>query len=130
MSIALRIQDAPLIPGPAHFSHVYEHRMTALHDGVKIRSAKDQEYMKPEEKTVKRVLNEGETLRGQLALNRRNMNQGDDEPDTLFFFNLDEESVGNVYADDVNVECAPQDTEYVRRYFPDLPIIPADLRRL
>jgi len=127
VDVALRIQDADWIPGAIEFDFLYEHQITALVDGVEIIKEKGLTLQGPQERTVVKTLQKGESLRGQVSRTERPPALGllgilgKEETTTLLIFGRDPSLWGEVQADKVRVTCVPQDDDLVRDFFPDLP---------
>ena len=125
VSVALRIQDAEWIPGALEFDLVYEHKITALVDGVEIVQERSKELLGPKEKVVVRTLKKGESLRGNVRKKDNSLLAailGQEDKSVLFFMNYEEPIIfGEIEAAKVRVTCVPKDNKIVREYFPNLP---------
>lgn len=120
--VALRIQDAEWIPGAIDFGLVYEHKITALADGVQIVEERRKNILDRVERFVVRTLHKGESIRGHVSRKQVDFLSwvGDKEhKPTLSIFILEEKLFGEVEADKVKVTCVPR--EAIHEYFPDLP---------
>lgn len=131
VNVALRIQHAEWIPGAISFDLVYEHKVTALVDGVDIVQErlireKSEGLLGPTEKFVVRTLKKGETIRGQVTKKNdplMDLMLGKSQKPVLSFANYagDELFWGEIEEDKVHITCIPQNNELVRKYFPNLP---------
>jgi hypothetical protein len=127
VDVALRIQDADWIPGAMEFDVLYEHKITALEDGVEITQEKKpstlSEATNPEHIVV-RTLKKDESLRGRvepkspkdflaaiLGL----------KPPVYSIIIPDQQLYGEFETNKVLITCVPRDNELVRKYFNDLP---------
>lgn len=130
VDVAIRIQDADWIPGAIEFTFLYEHKITALEDGVKITQEKKpsalKDVIKPESVVI-RTLKKNESLRCNVSVKSSPKNYlanllgiGTENP-ILFIVNVDEQLYGEVEAKKVMVTCVPKDNEFVNKYFPNLP---------
>ncbi len=127
VNVALRIQDAEWIPGAVDFAVVYEHKITALVDGVEIVVEQRRGLLDPPERVVVRTLRKGDTLRGHVTRKKEDglvagLLGGERKP-VLSILNFHERLWGEVEAEKVRVTCVPRDHPKVREYFPDLPEI-------
>jgi hypothetical protein len=125
VDVALRIQNADWIPGAIEFDILYEHKITALVDGVEIFQEKPGSglsgLLNPG-RVVVRTLNKSESFRCHVSpKNVLAFLAGIKENPILSIVNLDQDLSGEVEADKVHVTCVPKDNKLVREYFPDLP---------
>ena len=130
VDVALRIQDADRIPGAIEFDYIYEHKITALDDGVEIVQEKAyglahrlaHSFSAHPERVVVRTINKDESILGKVSrkIDLFAMSRGELSP-ILLIKNRDQELLGEVEANKVRVTCVPRDDEIIRRYFPDLP---------
>ena len=125
-SVALRIQDAEWIPGAIEFNSVYQHKITALVDGVEIVQERSKNLLGPKEKVVVRTLKKGETIIGIVTEKNDPLLAamlGEKHKPVLSFMNSDEKIWGEIDEDKVHVSCIPKEDRLVCEYFPDLPEI-------
>jgi hypothetical protein len=128
VNVALRIQDAEWIPGVIEFKSVYEHKITALVDGVEIIQErlikeKSKGLIGPTERVVVRTLKKGESIRGEITKKEGPLMAamlGEEHKPVLSFMNYKEKIWGEIEADKVSVTCVPKDNELVKKYFPSL----------
>jgi hypothetical protein len=127
VDVALRIQDADWIPGAIEFDILYEHKITALEDGVKIT-----QEIKPStlgestnpKRIVVRTLKKDESLRGRVEPKSPKDFLAaifGQKPLVYSITIPDHQLYGEVEADKILVTCVPRDNELVREYFSDLP---------
>jgi hypothetical protein len=127
VDVALRIQDADWIPGAIEFDILYEHKITALEDGVEITQDKtataSKDLLNPERVVIK-TLNKGESLRGWVKpKSPRNILEslfGQERP-VYSIITSDPQFYGEFEADKVCIICVPKDNDFVREHFRDLP---------
>jgi hypothetical protein len=127
LQIVLRIQDADSIPGAIDFHRVYEHKVTALIDGVEIRRPPDSppNVLVVGDEVVCRVLNKGDSIRGIISRFKT--------PESIigkmfgplriyYFLSLKEKGVyGSIDATKVDVKCVPREEAWIKGLFGDLP---------
>ena len=129
VDVALRIQDADWIPGAIEFDFIYEHKITALVDGVEIVQEKGPFST---ERRVVATLKKGESLRCHVSRKEYNFLNSFIEQfssavgatpkyNILSILSMNPVFWGEVQAEKVHVTCVPKDKEFVRKYFPDLP---------
>lgn len=138
--VAVRIQNATWIPSAIDFLYVYEHKVTALEDGVVIVQERQPNWLSPAQsivetmapiKTVIRTLAKGETIVGMVT---RKEQQGgltsifnrsqEPGPEKLSFFSRELNGVsGEIEASKVRVTCIPRTSAFTKKYYPDLPEI-------
>ena len=129
VSVALRIQDAQWIPGAVKFGSVYEHKITALVDNVEIVQERSKGFLEPKEKVVVRTLKKGESIRAMITNKVTKQDSpliaallGQEYKPVLSFISLSGGLFGDIEQQEkVKVTCVPQDNQYVREYFPNLP---------
>lgn len=146
LDVALKIQDAQWIPGAIHLQTVYEHKATALKDGVEawreVSEGSSPLDILSGDKTrreVVRTLNKGESLRGLAYAYRgkeridrqRSLLAGRDvgpiDKISISFKSDDAWDLLYVNPDDVKVTLVPRDTDFVRNYFQGLPEVDWEL---
>ncbi len=140
LDVALKIQDAQWIPGALYLQAVYEHKATALKDGVEVWTEVS-EGSSPFEilsgskirKETSRTLSKGESLRGSVVPHRRKekidsltsalagRDVGPIETISIHFKSDDAWHHLYMNRDDVKVTLVPRDTDFVRNYFQGLP---------
>ncbi|MCL4524510.1 MAG: hypothetical protein M1453_12170 [Acidobacteria bacterium] len=134
LDVALRIQNAQWIPGPAHFHALYEFKVTAARDGVEVwnevvegDSPAERLFGLRKKKVVVKVLNKGEVLRGHISPVRSSNDPlrgllGPRGPIEAVFVatTVPEEFLGYVAISDVKITCVPRDSEVVKKYFSEL----------
>ena len=135
LDVALKIQNAEWIPGPIKFDVLYEHKITALKDDVKIWSLhlNPSESLThsavPQERRVIKRLAKGESLRGSVYMaNKRGLFEAlmgpPPEKEELFIMVPPPNSgSGYVATEDVKVTCIPKENKLVKELFPQLPEI-------
>lgn len=142
LDIALKIQSAPSIPGPIHFSLVYEHKIESLRDGVEIWNLPERQPNMPaqsrffaERKPI-RTLNKGEILRGSVSSETREASflaLADYLAEGARALEKEELSIscsppygisGYVARADIRITCVPREDERVKGLFPGLPALP------
>jgi hypothetical protein len=137
VDVALRIQDAEWIPGAIEFGILYEYKITALVDDVKIIQEKPNKqsgisgFLGQPERIIVKVLQKGESLRGELFPKEKPFSLttgllsdvlGKKEENPVFLiFSRDPFIWGEVQAEMVHITCVPRDSEIIRQHFPDLP---------
>lgn len=126
LSVALRIQNAEWIPGAIDFNVVYEYKITALMDGVDIVQDQRKDWLSPTDRVVVRTLQKGQSIRCYVGPKENGLTSlrlcKEGKP-VLSILDIDKKIFGEVDAEKVRVTCIPRDTEFVRKYFPDLPEI-------
>jgi len=125
VSVALRIQDAEWIPGAIEFDIVYEHKITALVDGVEIVQERSKGLFEPKEKVVVQTLKKGESILGNVEFKNDYLMYamlGKEYKPVLSFMSYKKPIIfGEIEADKVHITCVPKNNELVREYFPKLP---------
>ncbi len=125
VNVALRIQDANWIPGAIDFDIVYEHKVTALIDGVEITQEPGVGLARMMgQRFVVRTLKKGEFILGTVTRNDTDrlvaQLQGKEIKPVFNIIDTNENLWGEVEADKVRVTCVPKDNDIVRKYFPGL----------
>ena len=135
LRMALCIQNAQWIPGPLEFKLIYEHKVTALVDGLELRNLRDLDSS-PTPKV--RPLLKGEFVRGDVEsdvkygpaaaghsgsplLSALGL-EGRMSTPVFKFFSAEEGLSGTLEKDKVTVTCVPR--KIALEYFPDLVEIP------
>jgi hypothetical protein len=148
VDVAINIQDARWIPGAYQRFMLYEQEIEALKDNVEIwtdvrKDSKGEvlsglDLFSPGviDREVLHTLNRGEKLRA--SVNIATERSGNSAQDSFFGGGVKTGKVlsvmvlsaepklrlyGNVLATDVRVTCVPRDDDFIREYFPGLPII-------
>jgi len=127
VDVAIRIQDADWIPGAIEFDVLYEHKISALEDGVEItqekKSSTMSEALNPK-RIVVRTLKKGESLRCHVEPKSPKdflaalLGQ---KPTVYSIIIPDQMLYGEIEATKVLVTCVPRDNELVREHFSELP---------
>lgn len=132
LDLALKVQNARWNPGAVDFNLIYEHRMTALKDGVEVWTEERSWTESEPRRVVIKVLNEGESLVGQVYPERRRLEEivGIEKPtdERVAIWSNDSGGFFRGYAlrKDVRIVCVPRKHELVERYFPGLPEVEWD----
>jgi hypothetical protein len=149
VDVAVKLQDAPWIPGPLSRNVLYDQQIEALRDGVEfwrqvpdstpesLGSESDSSYawaglFGKTKREIKQLLCRGEKLRANVRL----VGASYGVPETASGVDLvngekvlsvtplgDKYETWNVRASDVRVVCVPSESELVEKYFPGLPQI-------
>lgn len=124
--VAVRIQDAEWIPGALEFLYVYEHKVTAVTDGVELFQWRPFLPGLAPDRRVVRTLARGEYLLGRAYKGEKTPlahTQLSRAPEVIQF--LTHDGVwGEFEGAQVQVTCVPRDIDFVRTYCPGLPEIP------
>lgn len=129
VDVTLCIQEADFIPGAIEFDSVYEYKITALTDHVKIFQVYKNDFWSPLERKTVRTLKKGESISGLLLTEEASrafvdaLVMGEKHEPKISFFDRNEKFSGEVEADKVHVTCVPRDSKVIRELFPDLPEI-------
>jgi len=126
LDLAIKIQGAKWIPGAVHFVALYEHKCTAVRDGVKIWTTSGGTgplYTDSVQRDIK-ILNKGEFVRGRAGFVGRTVADllgRNKVPGTIRIISEQLDApFGDVLSTDVAVTCVPRESDLVAKYFPDL----------
>lgn len=125
VELAVRIQDADWIPGPFEFELLYNFKITALVDGVKILQKKEATgIISRDEWVVVRILNVGESITCSTVIIKsllymRMMEHPSNVP-IVTFTSSDGLLTGEVAVDQVRISCVPRELPAIKEYFPNL----------
>ncbi len=121
--VAVRIQDAEWIPGAILWFYIYEHKVTALEDGVKIVQEYRTNLLDFPQRHIIKELNKGESIIGSVRKESNSYLSSvfavPQKPDVITFSNR-EIIGGEIEMNKVRVTCVPRDNELIRKYYPDL----------
>lgn len=142
LDVALKLQDAAWIPGAVPFGLIYDHKFTAVREGVEIWTDVPVRevggpilgpYLGPTRREIVKILRAGESLRGVArlvpgtGLFGLGSLLGCDEPPepsdkTIEIYGglVDGGVSGFVRFSDVKVTCVPKDSDWVRKHFGEL----------
>lgn len=136
LDVAIKIQSAQWIPGPIHFSILYEHKIEALKDKVEIWNLPEDASgffvappLNPPTRRVETILSKGDVLRGQVyppkkpGLFESVLGQAKENKSLLVVSSEPKQISGYVASEDVRVTCVPRNNNLVRDLFTDLPEI-------
>jgi len=127
--VTLCIQDAEWVPGAIDFLGVYQHKVTALVDGVEIfkKSGGYRDFLGrpvPLECIVLRTLGKNESICGLVHQNKKDSSEAPNGGKTISIYSFSEDELfGEIEANKVKVTCIPRDTPFINKYFPELPEI-------
>ncbi|MBI3996462.1 MAG: hypothetical protein HY352_02260 [Candidatus Omnitrophica bacterium] len=149
VELAVRVQSAPWTPLAINFWLLYEFKVTALEDDVKITSgagegfsflgrlAEGQSISTSPDASIKtlKTLKKGEFVVGQIWKSKKNdallsalmRKQHKDEVETVTFYSrADDRISGEIDITKVVITCVPRQTTFVREHYPFLKEIPWD----
>lgn len=134
LDMALKIQNAEWIPGPVLFAEIYDYKIEAINDNVEIwvKEWKSGDYLSSPKRKIVKILKKGESIIGMVyretesALNSLILNQGNDEkPEEINIISYGLH--GYVALHDVKITCIPKQSNLVKQYLPNLPIVDMQL---
>jgi hypothetical protein len=141
VDVAVKIQSAQWIPGAVELKVLYEHQIAALKNGVEIWNSVPSllDPSKSETRKVIRTLKQGETIKGNVWPEiKQNAFYGDQGKSGVLFIISDQldlfwdnedvkdaklPGVGRVFAKEVKVTCVPRQSDFMRQYFANLPVL-------